>query len=99
MLIFLLIQGTPWVKVVDTTTKTILLPLAFSFDLPLVVIVTSHIRHKIPWPSEKLLNQAPEQSGNRRLLHYLANFMYLTTNISSILLSSFGYENHISRHI
>ena len=49
------IQRTCWVEVIDTSEIAVNLAPSTTFELTLMVVVSSHIGEKVHWPSEELL--------------------------------------------
>ena len=99
MLILLLIDGAGRIEMVDTTSKSIVLALAFTLNLLLMNIMTGGIVHEIHWPSHKLLSEERQSSHDWRLLRKFGNFMSEAAQFCGISFAGRRYKDLITLHV
>lgn len=94
-----LVQRAVHVEVVDTSEPAILLPLATTFTLIFMLIMTSDIGDEIQGPTGKLLANQVQKTDDWRLLGQFVQLMGEFANLAGILLSRLGYEDHVTAHV
>ena len=95
MLVFLLVQRTSWIEMVDATIA-ILAANALALELPVVVVVACHVGNQVQWPSEQLLRHQVQCGVDWRLLEQLVHLMHDVAHPACMLLSGSRTEHHVS---
>lgn len=90
---------TAWVKVVDTTTKTVVLALAAALALTLVEVVAGDIGQDVVGPAEELLSNKHAEAEDGSLSGEFRQLMDHLANARGVLLASLGHEDHVSLHV
>ena len=99
ILVLLLIQRTLGIEVVDASSNTVVTTFAFSFQLLLMMVMSSHIRQQVPWPAEELLNKTPNQRHDRGFLSHLSNIVRSAAHPASILGAGLGDKHHVALEV
>jgi len=99
ILVFLLVQRTLWIEVVDASSNTIVTTFAFPFQLLLMVVMSGHVGQQIPRPAEELLNKTPKQRHDGRLLRRLGNIVCGAAHPAGILGAGLGHEDHVALEV
>ena len=86
VLVFLLVQRTSRIEVVDTTIA-ILPARAFALELPVVIVVACNVGDQVQWPPEQLLRHQLDCGVNWRLLEQLVHLMHDVAHACCMLLS------------
>lgn len=67
--------------------------------LLLVIVVASHVGKEVHGPTEELLSDRVDQSGNWSFLGQLVNLVDELSNAAGVVLSGLWDENHITLHV